>query len=486
MPGCLWKTLALDFAVCLGVAAQTIPAASPGSAGTDALLSQLQELRAAISEMRDQLAGSIRESQELRRELQAVRGQLDGLRSGPADDRVAAIAEEQQLLGAKVQEQYQTKVESGSKYRVRLSGLALLNVFSTHGTADNIDVPTVAQPRVPGDSNGSFGATVRQSLLNLEVVGPELAGAKTSGSVAFDFFGGFPITREGFSVGLVRLRTAKLTLDWPNTSIVAGQDTPFFSPLSPTSLASTAYPALSSSGNLWTWTPQVYVERRIAVSDKSKVLVQGGILDSLAGELAPDEYNRTPTAGERSRTPAYALRLGWQRAADEHTVAIGAGAYYARQNWGFDRTVDAWAATADWDLPLGRMFSFSGELYRGRSIAGLGASASPSVLFSANSVLGLNSTGGWSQIKVKPTERMQLNAAFGEDYAFRSGLGPLFTPHYTRESPVNRNATGLFNVIYQARSNLLFSVEYRRLWTSRFEEGKVNAGHVNLAAGIVF
>ena len=126
------------------------------------------------------------------------------------DDRVAALAEDQQLLSAKVEDQYQTKVESGSKYRVRLSGLVLLNVFSTRGAVDNLDLPKMANAKAPGESNGSFAATARQSLLSLDVHGPQWRGAKTSGDVTFDFFGGFPSNPEGVTAGLVRLRTAKI------------------------------------------------------------------------------------------------------------------------------------------------------------------------------------------------------------------------------------------------------------------------------------
>ena len=44
--------------------------------------------------------------------------------------------------------------------------------------------------------------------------------------------------------------------------------------------------------------------------------------------------------------------------------------------------MDGWAATSDWDVPLGRWFSWSGEVYRGRAIGGLGGGPNASVLFS--------------------------------------------------------------------------------------------------------
>jgi hypothetical protein len=484
----------------------------PANASGELLLSvlaQMRELRASLDSMRDQLNISRQESSELRHELETVRQQLDAVRNAPNTfqaaenltrqstqeseiiDRASALSEEQELLNAKVEDQYQTKVESGSKYRVRLSGLALMNAVSTHGSVDSVDLPRFALPRAPGDSRGSFAASARQSRLDLQVFGPELNGAKTTGSMSFDFWGGFPSTSEGVSSGLVRLRTAKLALDSAKTSVVAGQDVPFFSPRSPTSLASSAYPPLASAGNLWTWTPQIHVERRIALSDNDKFSVQAGILDPLTGEL-PGEYDRIPTAGERSRVPAYATRLGWQRTVGGQTMTTGTGGYYSRQNWGFGRTVDAWAVTADWDLPVRKWLSISGESYRGRAIGGLGAGASGSVLFkgpplsAATTVLPLNSVGGWLQLKVQPTERIEFNTAFGEDQPFRSGLGRLLIQRSIDGSPFRQNASGFVNVIYQARSNLLFSVEYRRLWTSGFYDPKRNADHLSLTTGIVF
>lgn len=499
--GCRLKSAVVG-AICVGssmLAAGQTPASDP----LEALRAQMEQLRMTLNAMSDELAGTRRESQELRQELRAVRQELDGVRSQsgaarsadrPAepprslDDRVATLAEDQQLLSAKVEDQYQTKVESGSKYRVRLSGMVLLNLFSTRGAVDNLDFPKIANLKAPGESNGSFSATARQSLLSLEVLGPQWRGARTSGDVSFDFFGGFPSNPEGVTAGLVRLRTAKVALNWANTSVVAGQDIPFFSPLSPTSLASTAYPALSSAGNLWAWTPQVRVEHRTALSDLTKVILQGGVLDPLTGEL-PAEYNRVPTAGEASRVPAYAMRLGLEHAAYDRLAAIGVGAYYSRQNWGFDRSVDSWAATTDWDLPIGHWFSLSGEAYRGRAIGGLGGGVSGSVVLTGlpslrtSSALPVQSVGGWSQLKFKPLEKMEFNAAFGGDYPFHSRLKGLSTE---QQAPVNKNTSSFFNVIYQPRSILLFSAEYRRLWTSSFDGSKRVADHVSLSSGVVF
>ena len=281
---------------------------------------------------------------------------------------------------------------------------------------------------------------------------------------------------------------------WPEVRIFlrAGQEAPFFSPLSPTSLASTAYPGLATSGNIWAWTPQVYVERRVAEPNETTLSIRAGVLDSLTGELPAGEYSRLATAGERSRLPASAVRLGVRHAADERVTSAGIGAYFARQNWGFNRTVNAWATTADWELPLSAHVQLSGEAYAGRAIGGLGGGAHSSVLFdgapgvASSVVFPLASVGGWGQMKLKANARTEMNAAYGIDSSKpRGSMGLLQAPNDATPS-ASRNASDMFNVIYQLRSNVFLSVEYRRLWTTRFDGRSWLADHINLAGGIVF
>lgn len=149
-----------------------------------------------------------------------------GAEQGNAD-RVSALEENHELLDSKINDIYQTKVESGSKCRLRLSGIVLLNVFSNRGSVDNQDLPQLAASEYPSFSNGSMGGSLRQSQIGLEAFGPDIAGAHTSADIKFDFAGGFPESPYGTSTGLVRLRTGTLRLDWKNTSLVAGQDSLF-------------------------------------------------------------------------------------------------------------------------------------------------------------------------------------------------------------------------------------------------------------------
>ena len=452
-------------------------ASEQAAPSTETLLAEIRRLTAAIEALQTQLAESRRETAEVQQSLQSLREQLD---------------EERELLQGQLSSIDQTKVESGSKYRVRLFGMALMQLISTRGAVDNIDLPNLAIESVPGDSGGSISAGVRQSYIGLAVFGPRVGNLTTSGDIRLDFFHGFPAANDGLSSPGVRLRTMQIAFDGPNTSIRAGQEAPFFSPLSPSSLASTAYPALSTSGNIWSWTPQVYVERRVTQPDDTTLSLRAGVLDSMSGELPAGEYSRLATAGERSRMPALAGRVGVRRGAEERVTSAGVGGYFARQNWGYDRTINAWATTADWELPFTSALRVSGEAYAGTAIGGLGGGAHSSVLFDgapdepASSVFPLHSYGGWIQLKLKANPRTELNAAYGLDRSKPRGARGLLQPPNDETPSASRNASDLFNVIYQVRSNVFLSVEYRRIWTTRFDGRSWLADHLNLVGAVVF
>jgi hypothetical protein len=480
------------------------------------LRQQIRELQAAVTEIRSEAQQYRAETTELRKELQAVRS-VGGavspptaeLATGttaygpsaepPGDDRddqkmrhAATMDEEYQLLSGKVDEQYQTKIESASKYRMRLSGIVLLNLFSNVGTVDNTDIPSIAYDRPPAGSGGSFGGSLRQSQIGLEVFGPELAGAHTKADLQLDLGGGFPRALNGVNFGLLRLRTGTMRMDWAHTSIVAGQDGLFFSPNSPTSFASLAIPAFSYAGNMWSWVPQVRIEHRFALGENSNLLVQGGILDSQSGEPPVFEFYRTPQAGERSRQPAYATRVAWSRNLFGQPLRVGVAGYYGRQSYGFGRNVDAWSGMTDWDLPLGRQFSLSGKFYRGKGLGGLGGGIGRSVFFSGDpgslytQVRGLNSAGGWAQLKYRPATKIEFNGAFGEDAPYSADMRAFANPQAYGDPTLTKNQSGLVNVIYRPRSDLLFSAEFRHLKTFTSDNGTYNADHVNLMMGVLF
>jgi len=487
------------------------------------LQAQVQTLNSQLGDLRTQQERTSMEARELRRELNLVKSQGAPAASGPLnpysapptneivgqpasassaaspqsqapEDRIAKLEENQEVMEGKINDQYQTKVESGSKYRLRLSGIVLMNLFENRGTVDSADLPEVAlslQAEAPHSSAGAFGGTLRQSQIRLQAFGPDIGGSRTSADVNFDFAGGFPDAPNGTWMGIVRMRTATVRLDWANTSIVAGQDRLFFAPLAPTSLTTLATPALSYSGNLWAWTPQVRVEHRVVLSDSSSLSFQGGILDSVTGEKPHDSFERYPSWGEQSGQPAFASRVSWSHRMFGQDFTVGVGGYYGRQDWGFSRKVDGWAGTADLTLPLGKRLEFTGEFYRGRAVAGLAGGIGESVLLNGSfgapgtTIRALDSMGGWAQLKFKVKPNFEINGAFGSDNPFAGELRR-YHAHTIYPGSYTRNLSPLVNFIYQIRSDILFSTEYRYLTTTVLDTGSNSANQINLSLGYIF
>jgi hypothetical protein len=459
---------------------------------------ELARVTRELQETRSEIADSRRQIEQLRQALEELRNQVQANHpSGNEEPRSvepsAAIADQDaSFLAAKVAELHQSKVESASKYRVKLSGLVLFNSYRNSGSLDMQDLPSLAFPSSPGFPEGSIGATLRQTVLGIDATGPKLFGAQSSAGVAIDFAGGSPTTSYGVASGLIRLRTAQIRLDWKGTSLSIGQSTPFFSPLSPTSYATMLEPALAWSGNLWVWTPQIEIERRFFLRRGSFLVLQGGLLDPLT-EQTPLFQGRVPTAGEATRVPALAGRIALDRSSAAHyPFSIGFGGYRARQRYQTFNGINSWTLNGDFRVLVGNHLELSGEWYTGQAVGGLGGGIWTSVVYSDSAeshtaIHPLRSTGGWMQLKVKPATRFEINGALGQDENFGENLRYFSTP-FTDYGfiALKKNSTGLVNVVYTPNSFLLFSLEYRHLFTASALGENASGDHVNFAAGVRF
>src|SRR5713101_933607 len=308
--------LVMELANCASGFAQNgqTGAAPPNS---QELNGKIELLTRSLEQTQTELARSRSEIEQLRAMLGEVLKRMDGAAAAlPAQAAGTGVAtvppglegappaaqisqDDWDLLNARVEEQRQTKVESGSKFRLKLSGLALFNAFDNSGQVDNLDVPDIAVPRLAGYSQGGGGASVRQSIIGLTGFGPSIFGARTSADLQMGFYGGLPSGYTATSSGIVNLRLARIRFDWENTSVVAGLDYPFFSPNSPSTYMSVAVPGLASAGNLWTWTPTLRVERRFSGA-LAPMKVEFGVLDPSTNISYTTNTNlRVPNAAER-------------------------------------------------------------------------------------------------------------------------------------------------------------------------------------------
>ena len=487
------------------VSAQQEPAAMPPQAQQSAnaadsthLDQRLDQVLAALNGMQHQLDDSKQQIDQLHHELEEMRAQLAAANietpaataeaASQLQNSVQQLQDQDEILQAEVKQHDQTKVESASKYPVKINGLLLFSSFLNDGAVDNIDLPIVALPRTAAIAHGSLGATMRQTILGLEAKGPTLWGARSSGDFHVDFFGGVPYADYTTTTGTLRLRTAHTRLDWANHSLIAALDAPLVSPLEPTSYVGLGEPPFAWSGNLWIWLPQVESINRTRLG-AGTLGYDFSLVDPAAPGNPATSGERQPDAAERSRQPGYESRVSYSFPLLDRSFTVGAGGYYSRQTYPNSQHVDAWAGTADWKLPLARRLELSGEFYRGRSLGGLGGGTFKDYVTDPDSgeIYGLNDEGGWAQLKTKITRSLEVNAGFGEDAGFsqmlRYYIDPTATDAYTN---LARNRTVLANIVYRPKTYLLFSAEYRNIYSWPIT-GSVNTSQsLGLATGYSF
>jgi hypothetical protein len=485
---------------------QTDPGEVPGTVNLSA---KIDALTRTVEQMQNQLQQSRLEIQQLREMIaQMARTQFNATAGNAAHEQGAPVLAQQQnsepvpariaeddwqILNARVEEHEQVKVESSSKYRLKLSGIVLFNAFDTSGQLDNFDVATTAVPRLPYEYTGSLGASFRQSLLGLRGIGPTVAGATTTADLQMDFLNSAGSPYGGIGAGLVGLRTARVQFDWSKFSLTAGLETPFFSPNSPTSYVSLAVPAFASAGNLWNWTPGIRAERRFDFTS-SEIKLQAGLLDSTGYSLTNSNM-RVPTPGEGTRQPVYAVRLSGNNRTEDHSISFGISGVFSPLQFANGQELSASGAIADWTFPLTTKFQLTGAFFSGKGLDAFGGVALPAVqpqdyghylYTSAPMLAAIPVIGGWSQLKFTLNNRSEFNAAAGlgaRDSA-RLRTSAAFDPFLLTVPSSNR--VYLFNYIFRPRGDLVLSAEYRRFHTADVVGSSNIAAQVGLAAGFLF
>jgi uncharacterized coiled-coil protein SlyX len=491
-------------------AAQTAP---PAAMSETQMEKRLQEVSDLLQQTRRQLEQSREQMNALTVELEAMRKQVAAtpVEGGAASlsssttaassataastlaETVTRMGEEQEAQQAEIRQHEQTKVETESKYALRVQGLVLFNAFANDGVVDNVTAPSIALPRLAGTSHGSLGATMRQTILGLHGTGPVVFGARSSADVNVDFFGNASYSFYGNAAGSVRLRTADVGLDWRRDALHMGVDAPLISPNSPDSYATVGLPALAWAGNLWSWSTQLRYKHSVAWGERRALELEGGLWDAPVVGLKATTVAPVPSPGELSRRPGLEGRLAYRGGDEENAVVLGVGGYSGEGRYDGNFNVHTWAVTGDWKIPLTHRFAVSGEIYRGVGLGGFGGGAYKDVLIGMDPVtdttrtIGLDAAGGWSQIKAKLLPSLELNAAYGQDGGFAADFRKLelYVNFYPLETSA-RNRMVFGNLVYRPKTYLIFSPEYRRIDSWQITGAPNVANVFTLSAGYQF
>ena len=441
------------------------------------------ESPSALDQILSRLDRLERQNRELVEQVRALRNELalsHDQSSAPSNDTVAAgpsspdglqtasVNERLDVQERRLEEQAQTKVESSQHMPVRITGMALFNAFLNSRPNGNLVVPVLA----PG-SGGALtgGATLRQTILGLDFRGPEVpGGGKIHGFINRDFFGG---SGEPYD-SLFRIRTAGIEINWENTSVMFGQDKPLIAQREPNSLAQVGLSPLTGAGNLWLWQPQMRVEQRFHLDDRTSFRAQVGVFQTR------EDYGYVP--------PTYVSTLQNQRPAlqgrfslahnldDERRVEVGLG-FDASTTHVAGATVPSRVFAFDWFANPWRKLEFSGTFFRGQNFTNLGGIGQGFTIVTYGNVIPVHADGGWAQLSFLIAPRLTFNLFGGQqDNRNRDLL------YYG----VDKNQSYAANLMYRLAPNVILSLETGQVRTTYLGVGNRLTNHYDLGFAYLF
>lgn len=465
---------------------------------------KIRQLSDAIDRAQKQIEQSQHELDELRAQMATLQQQLSSTAPAGAQDDAARLSaaveqirEQETLEETQIATHEQSKVESESKYPLKLTGLVLLTGFVNTAKVDNPVSPSIVLA-----GSGSTGASLSQTVLGFDARGPHLLNAESHADLRIDFDGAALSNGNAaneYSGGLVRLRTAHAELQWQHTRAFFALDRTILSPNTPSSITAVAVPALGWSGNLWTWNPQVGLTQDLSLSTAQRFRLQAALIDVMnpvqiyGGSSPLTATISTPTTAEMSRWPGAEGRLALLSGAEGSGLQLGVGGLFVpHQSVGGNR-FNSWAGTLDYRIPIGERAEVSGSGYWGQALGGLGGGAFKDYVFGPDplsptgySFETLHAIGGWSQFKARANEHLEFNAAVGTDQVPASELRPYAGNVSAYYLNLARNLTYTGNVIYSPSAYLLFSLEYRHLQSAPVNDYSTTGHVIGIATGYRF
>jgi hypothetical protein len=410
-----------------------------------------------LRQVLERLAKLEEQNRALTKEVEELKARL-----GPSEG--APLAERVEVAEQRVAELDQTRVTSDNKLPVSLTGMLLFNAYLNGRASGGGQYPTVLPPA--GRASGG-GATFRQTVLGLRVDGPTvLGGGKVNGSVFMDFFSG--------GTGLnqtMRLRVATLDVAWKRTTVGFAFDKPVMAPREPDSLAQVGVSALTGSGNLWLWQPQVRVEHRLNWKDRAGLRAQAGIYQTAEGGTGLAADYGDSLAPSR---PGYEGRfeLWTQRGGRRVEIAPG---FHLSSSRVVGKSIPSRIYTVDWLIrPFSRV-DFTGQYFAGQNTGVVGG-LRQGISIRDRIPEAVHSQGGWAQLKIRASQRTSFHLFAGQQDDRNRNL--------SRDGIAKNQSYGA-NLMYRWGANLMTGFAASQVRTSYFGNTRINP-HYDLAIAYLF
>jgi hypothetical protein len=444
------KTIHRASLLVAAIMAGAIPVRAQSASTLDAVVQRLEQMERQNAELREQLG-------LLRQELDHIKQMIpEGAPSTAA--RIEALEEEVDLHAGLLNEQDQVKVEGSQRAPLRVTGMALFDLYANTRHGGTADYPGVAQVnRGPISSGGSL----RGSVIGLAFESPKaVLGGQFHGSLLVDLFGGgasSSVTGQLFL--LPRLRTATVEGQWGTRSILVGQDKIIFSPREPQSLAARVFSPLNAAGNLYGWRPQVRFEQKVGLGANQEVRAQIGVVETFEDwPLTQPEFAATLEL----RRPALEGHFQFtHRFGDDRRFEFASG-FHRSATHVANTSIPATVASVDGFIKPLRWLELTGFAYTGQNVGTMtGRMLYGFTILTPRpgeiQAIAVRQHGGWGQATFLVAPRLSFNVQTGlEDPNDADVLA----------TAIVRNAIYVINADYRVAPNVIFGVEVSQVRTN--------------------
>lgn len=253
------------------------------------------------------------------------------------------------------------------------------------------------------EDDDQFSMTAKQTRIGLNLSGLEAVGAKSSGKVEIDFYGG---GASGEHRANPMMRHAYLKLDWPgDLSLLAGQTSDVISPLVPSTLN---YIVAWWAGNIGYRRPQVRLTKAFELTGDV-----GGKLELAATRSIGGGNDFSGDAGEDAGIPGFQARqsVSFPFIAGRK-ASLGVSGHWSQEEYdrntsGTSRDVDSWSLNLDLTVPVTDVLTLKGEAFLGANLAEYLGGINQGV--NATTLREISSAGGWIAASIGPVDRWKLN-----------------------------------------------------------------------------
>jgi hypothetical protein len=328
-------------------------------------------------------------------------------------------------------------LHAGEEEKVSVKPYGYIKLDAIYETGSSYPGNYTLWAQDPGNSDGVFHVTARQTRLGLAVKGIGFGDFKVTGKVEVDWHSSGVPENKSYNF----MRHAFLTISNGSFSVIAGQTSDIISPLVPASLN---YPVLWCAGNIGYRRPQLSF-RQDFNSGKSTFTIQGGIFRTITGDYDGDGMNDGIAAG----FPTVQGRIGGKFALGSNSsLQLGFSGHYGKSKGDVEYTSDS--INVDFLLVVSK-FKIIAEYFSGKNLGTYLGGIAQSVNLNNNEEI--NAWGFYVNAVAAVSKKVQFSFGYGMDDPDDDNL------NYSSGSSRTKNTSIFGNIVISLSPSLKIGLQ---------------------------